>query len=774
MRFVGLLALALSLSVLSVPASSGPNTLTFDRLAIRQAPTFVEISHVGFQPAAIGNNLLACSKNYYVKLSDCETPEMLDVTVVEKEPLLWDGREVLGGELPTAVDSTYLDFAASSARLNRIGMDPVVAGREVTVNAERYLTMTVFPVTVDDSGRAFFNRIIRIAIKDRVILEHELLTDPDVSRLTVKNEPPFGFLTASAGDPIYVIITSEALMSACEELAVYRTATGFGTDLVTIEEILSTYDGLDDAERLREYLKDFHEDGGRYVLLAGDETVLPVRYACYRDIRVPPRPDRLIPCDLYFADLTGQWDADADGYWGEPHDDAADLTPELLVGRLPFSSQQAISSYVRKLINYETAPGNGDPSYLNRAFFYCSDQMRDYNDHGQHARVAAAFPGSFVIDTSRGVELTSGDDPTPYNSTAYETATELSLGHGVINIIAHGSYDCFAVRTSAYNDWPKSIFYSHVAGSGNAGWDVLSPNGRTSFYYSLACDNGAYDKDQPPFGAGGANFVAAGLAAEDAGAIGFVAYTRWGWVSSSYLYQEAFYDSLFAHPDRPAVGAMHASHKVYPLYIDLVYGQAFFGDPSLKVYTQVPRVLCLDPASDTDRIQVLVTDNDVPVEGCLVVLSTGRRLIAQRLTGPDGLVSFTHPLQADSSYTLAAVKTGFTVARRHLAPTVITDVNDDEQTLPVTWTLQQNYPNPFNPSTTISFDVARSSTVTLDVYNVTGQHVAALANQLLPAGRHQVTWSGRNDAGDPVASGVYFYRIRAEGFTDVRKMTLIK
>ena len=69
--------------------------------------------------------------------------------------------------------------------------------------------------------------------------------------------------------------------------------------------------------------------------------------------------------------------------WGERYDDRADLTSELLVGRLPFSDSSEAADYVAKLIGYETDPGGEDYSWLNRAFFYSSDQMRDYRDVGQ-------------------------------------------------------------------------------------------------------------------------------------------------------------------------------------------------------------------------------------------------------------------------------------------------------------------------------------------------------------------------------------------------------
>ncbi len=89
--------------------------------------------------------------------------------------------------------------------------------------------------------------------------------------------------------------------------------------------------------------------------------------------------------------------------------------------------------------------------------------------------------------------------------------------------------------------------------------------------------------------------------------------------------------------------------------------------------------------------------------------------------------------------------------------------------LPKQFTLDQNYPNPFNPSTTIHYGLPHSLFVTLTVYNTLGQQVAQLVNEQQQAGYHDVVFRG-----DGLASGVYFYRIQAGGFTSVRRLLLLR
>lgn len=108
-------------------------------------------------------------------------------------------------------------------------------------------------------------------------------------------------------------------------------------------------------------------------------------------------------------------------------------------------------------------------------------------------------------------------------------------------------------------------------------------------------------------------------------------------------------------------------------------------------------------------------------------------------------------------------------------PAVVAGVLELQST-PREFALHQNFPNPFNPDTTIKYDLAESSDVTLQIYNVLGQVVRTLvASEVQNAGRYQIRWNGMDDRGVPVSSGVYFYQISAEGkFQQVQKLMLLK
>jgi hypothetical protein len=106
---------------------------------------------------------------------------------------------------------------------------------------------------------------------------------------------------------------------------------------------------------------------------------------------------------------------------------------------------------------------------------------------------------------------------------------------------------------------------------------------------------------------------------------------------------------------------------------------------------------------------------------------------------------------------------------------VSTGVDDpDDEVIPGGVTLSQNRPNPFNPVTTIAYGIPEAGHVTIEVYNVNGRTIATLVDEDIDAGVHEVVWRGRNDDGEPVGSGIYFYRIHSGEFTSMKKMILLK
>jgi len=98
----------------------------------------------------------------------------------------------------------------------------------------------------------------------------------------------------------------------------------------------------------------------------------------------------------------------------------------------------------------------------------------------------------------------------------------------------------------------------------------------------------------------------------------------------------------------------------------------------------------------------------------------------------------------------------------------------DEIITPLSTKLGSNFPNPFNPSTSIYFDLHKPSDVLLEIYNIRGQLISTLADTRYSAGRHTVVWDGLDNNGQKAGSGVYLYKLQTEGYSETKKMIMVK
>jgi len=99
----------------------------------------------------------------------------------------------------------------------------------------------------------------------------------------------------------------------------------------------------------------------------------------------------------------------------------------------------------------------------------------------------------------------------------------------------------------------------------------------------------------------------------------------------------------------------------------------------------------------------------------------------------------------------------------------ISNANIDfaDQTLPENIILHQNDPNPFNPSTKIKYEIKGSKHVSIKIYNLSGQYIETLLDELQTTGKHEITWKPKG-----IPGGIYFYQLKAGGFSEIKKLIL--
>lgn len=737
-----------------------------------------------FQSLELPSGLTLAVETIVIPLSGAGELPQVSVTVGEMTLVgIVDPAASLIVDIATADDDRYRDAQPALGQLFTGGWSPWKNARVVAADNGGYIEALISPFAIDSAGAVFLLSDLEFTVTGGSSLTlSPALTGAAAQDFLRNSANPSGSASRNSRSTMsmvdFVIVTNEELQPEMERLASYRRSTGTATEVVLIEDILPVFDGVDDAVRLREYLKTRYATGVRYVLLAGDEMVVPIRYAYYYNTSTPPAVENLMICDLYFADLNGEWDVDGDGIWGEPTHDLPDLTPELYLGRLPISEIWQAKNYIDKLILYETNPGNGDPSYLTRSLIFSSDQMRDFSGGGQHAVLAGAMPDYVTIDTTGVVETPNGSDPAPANLSGASSIDKLSEGYGIVNVIAHGRHDGFAVRTANYNEWPKSYILSTEESSDHGSLDSLTQNGFVGLYVALSCDLGGFDMDAPPFTTTSRSFAESVVSTANSGAIGMIAYSRWGWVYSSYHLHREFLAQLYGASEGSSIAAMYASSALYPYYRDLIYGQNYVGDPTVRIHLQQPEKfeLSLQAGAWSDgEVSAVLSLNGAPVSGQRALLSQDGVVISESQTGADGSVLFLAEFTLGSEYTIAVIPDDGLTALASFTPTIVTGAEvDTDPALPGEFELHQNFPNPFNPSTVISWELPERAEVDLVVYDILGRTVDQVSFGSQSPGSYQFDWTLQTQTGQALASGVYLYQIRAGEFTQTRKMTALK
>jgi len=390
----------------------------------------------------------------------------------------------------------------------------------------------------------------------------------------------------------YIIITSDALKNSFDKFIKWKQRKGISIGVTTVEYILSHYSGdlisgiYDDAGKIRQYLKDAYQSGTVWVLLGGDYTIVPIRYGCdwnydwWDGTLVPcdyqPYPNspecycadygaHKIPTDLYFADFNGDWDVDADIYYGQPSDNV-DYNPEIFVGRLLCSNSTAtqdIANWTAKLIRYEKYPGNGDFNYLTKSFMTESDQMQHYN---QAEDVTNHLPTSYMHTIWK--ELPSWNSLNPTFPLGTEVINEMNNHYGLYSWFHHGSPNTIAVRSTGSNQAPYWLVTTtdDITGGGNAipesgnGLDNLANEMFPSICYSLACNNTPFDimfNFEPCNWFTGRNLGQGFTVVTNAGGAAFLGNSRLGWTMFSDGLYKKFADLIRIGSIDPESGKSH-------------------------------------------------------------------------------------------------------------------------------------------------------------------------------------------------------------------------
>jgi hypothetical protein len=428
----------------------------------------------------------------------------------------------------------------------------------------------------------------------------------------------------------YLIITSSSYASLFQPLADWKTGKGVSAAIVTTGAISAGYQGADLAEKIRNCIIDYYENQGTlWVLLGGDTDVVPDREAYAKS----GDSGEDIPCDLYYADLDGTWDADGDGVYGENATDQVDMYADVYVGRAPVNTATEVSRFVNKVLTYEGAPGGDQlPIDYQQKMLFMAEVLWDspYTDH--------AICKNMIDDDSVPAQF----DPI---TKLYETnglltksrvISELNTGYNIVNHNGHANYNVMSIGSSALY---------------NSDFDGLTNGSRYGIMYSIGCWAAAID-----YNAIAEHWVNAA----NGGGVAFVGNTRYGWGSPgapgygvSDEFDREFFNQLF-NEGLDQIGATTAVSRdafVGQAHSDAYYRFALYetvllGDPEMRIWTLEPDgTATVNHATEIPLGEhpfvVTVAKNGAPIDGANVLLSNDE-VYESAITGPDG-VAVLHP-----------------------------------------------------------------------------------------------------------------------------------
>ncbi len=229
-------------------------------------------------------------------------------------------------------------------------------------------------------------------------------------------------------DPKYIIVTTNALESSLESLAEWKTKKGVPCEIHTVEDIYGDYNGVDNPEKIRNFLIDMNNQYNiRYVLLAGDYIDVPVRLC------VDPDPadgwdDGWIPADKYYACLGGTWDADGDGIWGELGD-ITDRYADVYLSRIAIHSFSIMNRWASEVIDYEQNPPAGN--WVEKAILIGADA----HNTGDGAVQCEYLYDNYLDTTFTQTEKFYENGGTISRTNVYNTMCQ---GSSYVNFIDHG------------------------------------------------------------------------------------------------------------------------------------------------------------------------------------------------------------------------------------------------------------------------------------------------------------------------------------------------
>ena len=399
------------------------------------------------------------------------------------------------------------------------------------------------------------------------------------------------------GSPVeYLIVTTDALVPAFQQLADWKTASGVPAAVRSLDFIREQYPvAVDDPERVRLFIRDAYSRWGtRWVLLGGDTEILPPRIA-----HVVFLDDEFVPSDLYFSCLDGNWNADGDSTFADAFagsfdpGDNADLLPEVWVGRAPVVTPADAELFVRKTLTYATTPV---ADYMESALLFAEVLTPENWVAGQPVQL----DGAHILELD---EMPIFDSvPSLRVTRLYQTYTNPNWRPGALPLSRDAVFDSLKRGYNLVTHVGHG--YREVMSCGdenltNPDMHALTNGDRLMNFYAIDCTSNAIDF---------ASIGEALMRAPHGGAVTNIGSTRLDYPKFSRGFQKEYF-RLLLEDSVTAVGEAQARQKLpfVATSVSDIFDRLnqlellLLGDPELRIFTSSPRELAVGSTRLDDR-----------------------------------------------------------------------------------------------------------------------------------------------------------------------------
>lgn len=412
----------------------------------------------------------------------------------------------------------------------------------------------------------------------------------------------------------YLIVTSSWLAPYFQQIAQWKRTKGIPSEVISVEEIKAKYEGETIPLKIKKCLYDLYKNKGlKYVLLGGDDTVVPVE-RCY--VTANDSVENEMPTDLFYACFGGSfnWDGNNNNIFGET-DDNIDMSPSIYVTRLPICAPADVDSYSTKLLAYERIPlkGNWNNNILmaGRVLWgMVSSSKSDAEAKGDNLYNNYIKPYWTGTRKKFYDTYTDFDGGANYALSAANLQEQLSNGYNFLDMITHGSPEKWSLEDDRYHDYEAK---------------ELNNNGFTIITTS-ACQTNQFDysKKDPCLSE-------AFIRNANNGVVAYLGSSRYGWgtrgssLGVSELYNAYFYKNLFSSSiENKNFGVIVAATKARMISSSrynngfrwIQFGLNPIGDPEMPIFTTTPRQFS-DVSIDSENGVVKVNTG---VDGCNICI----------------------------------------------------------------------------------------------------------------------------------------------------------